>query len=63
MGNDEVFKKKKKTLHQALIDNFRLRVDVVNDPFIHAEVPKEKRNVPLVIIKKVCLRDYVKTQG
>lgn len=38
-----------------------LRVDVINDPFIHAEVPKEERNVPLVIIEKLFLRDYVKT--
>lgn len=30
--------------------------------FIHAEVPKEERNVPLVIIEKVSLRDYVKTE-
>lgn len=28
--------------------------------FIHAEVPKEERDVPLVIIEKVSLRDYVK---
>lgn len=29
--------------------------------FIHAGVPKEEHNVPLVIIEKVSCRDYVKT--